>query len=193
MTLGQWSNAANFSFVLLSALTAAVGIGAWYLGKQVAEEKDAQMAQLNLEVLKQREKTAKAMTALLELQERTRQRTFTPAQREHLISSLKSVRTSGFEIWGQEGDPESSAFAEQFVGVLGEAGGSMQEMILPEPHAPKGVTIRVHSKDNIPEYAARFLRAAGEIGLTVAVEVDPKDQRLSETCVYLIVGSKLPP
>jgi hypothetical protein len=186
MTLKEKADLAGLLFVGFGLVTAALGIVSWKFGKDYADESGR-------ELLAQRERTARAESSLIELRERTRQRTFTLAQREHLISSLKPIRMGGFEIWGQEGDPESSAFAEQLVGIFGEVGWGMQMMILPDPHAPKGVTVRVHSKDKIPEFAARFVQAAGEIGLPVTISEDPKDQRLSETRVYLIVGSKLPP
>jgi hypothetical protein len=50
--------------------------------------------------------------------------------------------------------------------------------------------VRVHSKDNIPEFAARFVQAARDIGLPVAVSADPNNTRLSDTRVYLIAGGQ---
>ena len=49
---------------------------------------------------------------------------------------------------------------------------------------PSGVLVKVHSRDKIPEFAARFIKAAGEIGLAVALTEDAKDPRLSDTRVY---------
>lgn len=121
--------------------------------------------------------------------ERTTQRSLTSDQREHLVSSLRSIRQGFFEIWYRVGDFESAAFAEQFSDVFGEIGWGR-----PTPQSdssvPSGVTVRVHSKDGIPEFAARFVHAAGEIGVPVTVTEDTADSRLSDTRVYLMVGRK---
>jgi hypothetical protein len=136
------------------------------------------------------ERAAKAEKELIELRERIKQRTFTLDQRKHLVTSLKAIRLGGFEIWGQEGDPESNAFASQFAGVFAEVGWGYQTEILPNPRAPKGVTVKVHDKHKLPDYVARFLEAAREVQLDITLVEDREDPRLDEHRSYLIVGRK---
>src|SRR5258705_5355399 len=124
MTLKGKADLAGLVFVVLGLVTAAFGIASWWFGKRYADESQA-------ELLAQRERTAKAETQLIELRERTRQRSLTPEQRKHLISSLKPFRLGGFEIWGQSGDPEATAFTEQFMDVFWDVGWGRQMGILP--------------------------------------------------------------
>jgi hypothetical protein len=192
-TLESFSIWFNVLALVFTGLTVISGGFALYFALRIGAIKDAEAARLRLDLSKQQEKTVNAEKALLELRERTRQRSLTEGQREHLISSLRTVRMGDFEIWSQVGDPESNAFADQLNAVFGDVGWGWQAGILPYTDAPNGLTVRVRSKGSIPEYAARFLQAAGEIGISVAISEDPNDPRLDKDRVYLIVGSKLPP
>jgi len=185
-----WSSAIALVF---TGLTVVAGGVALVSSRRLSVQKDAELADLRIRLSSQQERTAKAEFSLVELKERVRQRTLTSAQREHLVTALKSSPPGyGFETWCQLGDKESEAYAEQFTAVFFDLGWGRPAKILDREDAPKGVTVRVRDISAVPECVTRFRKAASEAGIEVALEADPEDGRLDANRVYLIVGSKPP-
>ncbi|MEK7348830.1 MAG: hypothetical protein AABZ94_08140 [Candidatus Eisenbacteria bacterium] len=192
-TLESLSTLFNVLALVFTGLTVVSGGFALFFALKVGAIKNAEAAQLRIDLSKQLEMTANAEKSLLELQERTRRRTLSAEQRAHLVSSLKGQPNPGLEVWSQLGDTEATSFAEQFTVVFFEIGWGRQMAILDHTDEPKGVTVRMHSKEKSPSAVALFVRAVEEIGVPVAVEYDATDPRLGDYRAYLIVGSKLPP
>jgi hypothetical protein len=175
---------------VFTGLALACNIGAFVVGQRVSTLKDQIAKERSSEIDRAKKDAADAREEVEGLKERTRQRTLTREQRAQMISSLKGANMNWFEIWGQVGDPESMAFADQLNVLFGEVSLGTQMGILPLTDAPRGVTVRVHRKDNMPGCVPRFVWAAAEIGISVVVVEDPEDPRLNETRAYLIVGSR---
>jgi len=191
-TLESLSTTFNVLALVFTGLTVVCGGLALVFALRVGKIKDAEVARLRLDFSKQEEMTANAQRALLELQERTRRRVLSAEDRAHLILALKGQPSAGLEVWCQLGDPEAMSFAEQFTAVFFEINWGRQERILDRMDAPKGVTVRMHSRDTSPTSVAHLVRAVEEVGIPVTIEYDPKDDRLGQHRAYLIVGSKLP-
>ncbi|MET0467012.1 MAG: hypothetical protein ABW007_27895 [Chitinophagaceae bacterium] len=129
-----------------------------------------------------------AEQSLSELQERTRQRTVTAAQRSQLLRSLSEQENKGkVEIVFHSGDGEAGNLATTLYQTAKEAGWEVGLSPVTPAFRVSGLVIQVHDGNNPPLYARDFLEAFNTAEIPIKME---SRASLPETEVYLFVGSK---
>lgn len=149
---------------------------------------DAIAAQQRVEtaLAKQQERTAIAERALLELQERVKDRQITPEKRARILELLSNNPKGTTTISFAANDTEAFNFAKQLAEVLAAAG---WHVTLGNPSIEStsvgGVGIFVHGEHNPPAVALQ--RALGEVGFPAAGFLNPE---LPEEYVGIFVSKK---
>jgi len=168
----RWASGFSTAAVALTILAGLAGYGALLFTQRASEIKSKDLALVQERAANAETRAANAQAEL----ERIRPRVLTQEQRDRLMSSLKpfSHGTGRFELWCEPGDYEANGLAEQFNAMFDELGWGMVIAIAPAHGAPKGVSIVAHDKNKLPDFAARFVRAARETGIPVLVQDDPK-------------------
>lgn len=163
---------------------------------KTAAEAGAQVAAANertkileLEVPKQRERAAKAEKALLELQEKLKDRHLTAPQRVDLIKFLNRSSDGAIEVICAGGqNPEPCLFASEIVEILKSTGWTVSFSngnLFLGGVPPVGLTIQIDGQ--APPRATALWQAFENIGL--AASITGKEGRVSDK-ILLIVGSK---
>lgn len=141
------------------------------LQKDAADAKAAQQ-RVELDLGKQREKTARAEKDLAELKETIRPRHLTKEQQAALIEMLSGEPKGPVSVVCVMGDGEGNAFATQISDVLKAAGWTVLSGGVTQAAYsggdPMGLGIIVHSAITTPLFAARIQRAFFSIGIPLA-------------------------
>lgn len=142
---------------------------------------------LELENAKQRERTAKAETELLVLQESLKPRRLTLPQRTRLINDLFKGERGEIVIHFASGDAEAEHFATDIAEVLHVSGwtvSSLNSSVFLGGPTPIGLHMTVQDPQ-APRVPA-LLSAFEHIGISVPVTINPK----ANPSVQLTVGTK---
>lgn len=157
--------------------------------KDAADAKAAQQ-RVEIDLGKQKESTANAEKALLELRERIKWRHFPAEQESQLAEALKNAPIKGpVDLMCVLGDSEGFAFATQIDRILRDAGwttSGVSHSIFTPPN-PIGIEVRVHDAQNPPGHAGFLQKAFTAVG----IEASGSEQaNLPADRVLLIVGNK---
>lgn len=152
----------------------------------------AEVARLQIVVANAETKRAEAERALLELQERIKDRHLTTEQRARLVELFKANPKGKINVSCVGGSsPEPCIFASEIVDTLKLGGWDVEFSpgFISVGGIPVGLIIQVRSSDKAPVRAEVLQKALGEIGFAAPGEVQPT---LDEQTVNLIVGAKPP-
>jgi hypothetical protein len=153
---------------------------------------DAKAAQqrVEIELAKQQERAANAEKALLELQERIKDRHLSAANRKELVNFLKAGPLGAISVSCVGGHPEPCSFASELVEAL-KAGGwtvtGFSQGVMFVGASPSGLILQVHGAEKTPERAGTLQQALKRVGLDAPGQFIPG---MAEDAVNLIVGSK---
>lgn len=153
------------------------------LQKEAANARAAQQ-RVETELARQRERTAIAERALLELQQRVQPRTLTAEQYAALFNSLRSSGTHSIALT-RLGDQEAGNYADQFIKAFSEAGWQLSLFRVGTLSPPiYGIILRTQDRENSTVVA--LLTAFYRAGITVSVEENAQNQSVTR----IIVGLK---
>jgi len=143
-------------------------------------------AKLDKEVAEAKTKQAEAEKALLEIQERLRQRGLTPEQKAQLLLKLKQCPVGKVEIVYPPNNLEAEKFAKQLQGILHEVGwASESSMQIPFLYDFQGLTVEVSSSENV--IGKCLHRALTEVGFPAPGLINPD---IPSESLNLIIGEK---
>jgi hypothetical protein len=152
-----------------------------------AAEAIVRQQRVEIELAKQREQTAIAQRALLELQEKLKPRVLSAAQRDQLIRLLAQSPRGPVEVFQVEGDREAFEYAEQIANTLHSAGWDTVSRSTLLGTSLRGICIAVHDAKSAPPYAATLQHSFAAVGLELP---GIEQEVLSEAAVRIIVGTK---
>ena len=163
--------------------------------EKVAADAKATQQRVEIELAKQREQTAIAQRALLELQERVKPRSISRKQRVRLIETLKHTPKGPVQVAyvhgvsSVEGGREAVSFAKEIRDVLTACGwppGAVDARLDPGSTLA-GVEIHVRDAKAPPPHAADLQRAFGLIGIPLR---GVEDAAVPQETVSIVVGGK---
>jgi len=151
---------------------------------------DAKMAQqkVEIELAKQRERTAAAELALAKVQERMKWRSVSPEQRKRLLEMLKDEAKGNIVVKCSVGDDEAYNFASQFVEILRSSGWSVDgvnQSWFADP--PVGAGFLVHKLADSPSYGPPLQKAFIPVGFEFSVS---EQERIPVGEIELLIGHK---
>jgi hypothetical protein len=156
------------------------------LQKDAANARAAQQT-VEIELSKQKERTAIAERLLLELQERVKPRHITPAQAQAMISALRNAPKTKISFYSV--DAESSALVRQLSSVLEQAGwneiggGDGKEVYA---FSPPFTGIKITQKT-----VTLSLKAISEAFRTAGLSITPGyNETMMEGLIEIQIGSK---
>lgn len=160
-----------------------------------AAEADARAAEavrslrgLEIELVRQRERAARAEKELVEIQERLKPRRITDAQRGLLIQALQKSPKGPLTIATPIGDAEAQMFARQIREILESSGWKgvrfTQNLF---KGTPVGLSVNVRDGNKVPLFAEMLRQAFESSGTPIYEAYNPE---LTDETVQLLVGMK---
>jgi hypothetical protein len=152
----------------------------------------ARQQRIQTDFAKQQERAANAERALLELQERIKDRHLTTEQRARLVELLKANPKGKINVSCVGGSsPEPCIFASEIVDTLKLGGWDVEfsPCFISVGGIPVGLIIQVRSAEKAPIRAVVLQKALGEIGFAALGELQ---HSMDEQTVNFIVGAKPP-
>lgn len=159
-------------FLLSGRLKTLADIDVAQLNKDAADARSAQEA-VEIELSKQRERTATAESALLKLKESLKDRTISADQREKVIKILKGGPSGTVEIVWLSSEPDSYAPAMEIEGIIKAADWIDPEVIPGQSATAIGQGIIVHDTKTAPPCAAVLRKAFSSVGFELYAGEDP--------------------
>lgn len=159
------------------------------LQKTAADAKTTQQ-KVEIELAKQQQRAAEAEHALLELQERIKDRHLTAEKRAELVALLAANPKGDIAVSCVGGHPEPCKFAAEIVDALKEAGWTVttfMQGVMYVGSSPAGLMVQVQKVEEASQRAVVLQRALERIGFPCLGQLLPS---LKENAVNLIIGSK---
>jgi hypothetical protein len=153
------------------------------LQKDAADAKAAQQT-VETELAKQRERTAIAERALLQLKESLKDRTILPDQRQTLLRLLTNAPKGRVQIWWVAGESDAYPLALQIQGILKECGWSEVTEHMAVGTTGVGFFIAIHNGEPAPAHAGLLQHAFISVGIALTALAEP-DTPVGAVRIYI--------